>query len=179
MPVLISMGTCIPTNAFCLRAGFVAGQQTTLFWGMEFDGVMPFNFIKGQVVLSAMFRQVFATTRKGQAFMPMSEKDTYKYELRKCIKVIYVGITNDLERREVENKINGMDFTCIVQIDRRTTSEAASVLSKFDAKIHKKIDNLTYLFFHHAKRNVFFFTIGEKIVFLQPENSDEPSIIST
>ncbi len=40
-------------------------------------------------------------------------RDTYKYELRDGNRVVYVGITNDLERREAEHRAEGMDFTKI------------------------------------------------------------------
>lgn len=55
----------------------------------------------------------------------MSERDTYKYELRRGNKVVYVGTTKDLERRESEHKADGKDFTRMVQIGRKTTTEAA------------------------------------------------------
>lgn len=34
----------------------------------------------------------------------MSKKDTYKYELTQGNKVVYVGITNDPARREMEHR---------------------------------------------------------------------------
>lgn len=41
----------------------------------------------------------------------MANRDTYKYELRNGNKVVYVGITNDLGRREAEHRNEGMEFT--------------------------------------------------------------------
>ncbi len=34
----------------------------------------------------------------------MSKRDTYKYELKQGNKVVYVGITNDPARREMEHR---------------------------------------------------------------------------
>lgn len=41
----------------------------------------------------------------------MAYRNTYKYELRNGNKVVYVGITNDLGRREAEHRNKGMKFT--------------------------------------------------------------------
>ena len=60
-----------------------------------------------------------------KATMPMANRDTYKYELRRGNKVVYVGITNDLERRETEHRNDGMDFTSISKIGNITTRDAA------------------------------------------------------
>ena len=40
----------------------------------------------------------------------MAKRDTYKYELTKGNKVVYVGITNNPERREAEHR-KDKDFT--------------------------------------------------------------------
>lgn len=37
-------------------------------------------------------------------FITMSKRDTYKYELKQGNKVVYVGITNDPARREMEHR---------------------------------------------------------------------------
>lgn len=52
-------------------------------------------------------------------------RDTYKYELRDGNRVVYVGITNDLERRESEHRAEGMDFTSIHKVGNATTRSAA------------------------------------------------------
>ena len=52
-------------------------------------------------------------------------RDTYKYELRDGNRVVYVGITNDLEGREAEHRTEGMDFTSIRKIGNVTTRDAA------------------------------------------------------
>lgn len=52
-------------------------------------------------------------------------RNTYKYELRDGNRVVYVGITNDLERREAEHRAEGMDFTSIRKIGNVTTRDAA------------------------------------------------------
>lgn len=51
-------------------------------------------------------------------------RDTYKYVFKVGRKIVHGGITNDLERREIEHKqtwANGH----IVKVGRRTTEEAA------------------------------------------------------
>lgn len=55
----------------------------------------------------------------------MANRDTFKYELRRGNRVVYVGITNDLERRESEHRNEGMDFTSLTKIGNKTTRDAA------------------------------------------------------
>lgn len=55
----------------------------------------------------------------------MAERDTYKYELRNGNRVVYVGITNDLDRREAEHRNEGMQFTSINKVGNITTRDAA------------------------------------------------------
>lgn len=55
----------------------------------------------------------------------MSNRDTNKYELMDGNKVVYVGITNDLERREAEHRSEGMQFTSITKVGNVTTRDAA------------------------------------------------------
>ena len=54
----------------------------------------------------------------------MTERNTYKYHLKKGREVVHRGITNDLDRREAEHQ---QDYPGaeIKQIGRRTTREAA------------------------------------------------------
>ena len=52
-------------------------------------------------------------------------RDTYKYYLMKRGKIIHVGITNDLERREREHQEEFGNDVRIVQQGHRTTREAA------------------------------------------------------
>jgi len=79
--------------------------------------------------------------------MPMSERDTYKYELRDGNKVVYVGITNDMTRREQEHRAEGMEFTSMTQVGRRTTRDAASEWES------ERID--TYMATHKGQRPVY------------------------
>jgi predicted GIY-YIG superfamily endonuclease len=51
-------------------------------------------------------------------------RDTYKYHVKISGKVVYRGITNDLERRGAQHKAR-WPSSRIVQIGRRTTREQA------------------------------------------------------
>ncbi len=53
------------------------------------------------------------------------KRDTYRYELRKKRKLVYVGITNDPERREAEHRAEGNDFTSINVVRPPVTRESA------------------------------------------------------
>ncbi len=55
----------------------------------------------------------------------MAERNTYKYELCNGNRVVYVGITNDLLRREAEHHTEGMVFTRINKVGYATTRSAA------------------------------------------------------
>ena len=57
--------------------------------------------------------------------MYMANRDTYKYELRNGNRIVYVGITNNLERREAEHRNEGMQFTSIAKVGNITTRDAA------------------------------------------------------
>lgn len=74
----------------------------------------------------------------------MADRDTYKYELRDGNRVVYVGITNDLDRREAEHQAEGMDFTSIRKVGNITTRGAAEDWES------KRID--TYKENHHGDR---------------------------
>lgn len=52
------------------------------------------------------------------------ERDTYKYHVKIGKKIIYRGITKDLERRSAQHKARWPNSR-IVQIGRRTTRERA------------------------------------------------------
>lgn len=51
-------------------------------------------------------------------------RDTYKYHVKVGSKIIYRGITKDLERRGAEHKAR-RPKSRIVQVGRRTTHESA------------------------------------------------------
>ena len=55
----------------------------------------------------------------------MAERDTYKYELTKGNRVVYVGITNDPERREKEHH-QDKDFDRLRIIGNVSTRNGAS-----------------------------------------------------
>jgi predicted GIY-YIG superfamily endonuclease len=52
------------------------------------------------------------------------QRDTYKYVFKVGNKIVYGGITNDVERREQEHK-NKWPTGHIVKVGRRTTEDAA------------------------------------------------------
>lgn len=54
----------------------------------------------------------------------MSVRDTYKYHLKRGGKIVYRGITNDLERREKEHQEKSPG-THVKQVGRKTTRDAA------------------------------------------------------
>jgi hypothetical protein len=57
----------------------------------------------------------------------MSKKrDTNKYECYDGKRLVYVGITNDMARREAEHRADGMNFSSMRKVGRITTQEAAS-----------------------------------------------------
>jgi len=41
------------------------------------------------------------------------KRNHYRYELKDCRKIVYVGITDDPSRRESEHKNKGKSFTSI------------------------------------------------------------------
>ena len=55
----------------------------------------------------------------------MAERNTYKYELTKGNRLVYVGITNNPKRREMEHH-QDKDFDKMVIIGRRSTPDGAS-----------------------------------------------------
>lgn len=54
------------------------------------------------------------------------KRDTSKYECYQGNKLVYVGITNDMARREAEHKAEGMKFSSMRKVGNVTTPEAAS-----------------------------------------------------
>ena len=55
-----------------------------------------------------------------------TNRDTYKYYFKKGNKIVHVGITNDLDRRESEHqKKRGWSKGHIKQVGFRTTRDAA------------------------------------------------------
>ena len=56
----------------------------------------------------------------------MSDRNTYKYRLKDGNRIVYIGITNDLDRREREHRNEGMTFTKMEKVGNITTEKAAS-----------------------------------------------------
>lgn len=55
----------------------------------------------------------------------MADRDTLKYILKDGNKIVYVGITNDLDRRTEEHTVDGMQFTSVEKVGNKTTRDAA------------------------------------------------------
>ncbi|MBN2747337.1 MAG: GIY-YIG nuclease family protein [Bacteroidales bacterium] len=56
----------------------------------------------------------------------MSKRNTFNYNLKKRNKVVYIGITNNLDKRAGEHKLDGKDFDIIEKIGRAKTFNGAS-----------------------------------------------------
>ena len=54
----------------------------------------------------------------------MAERNTYKYELKQGNKVVYVGISDDPARREIEHR-RDKDFGKMVIVGNKSTRESA------------------------------------------------------
>ena len=83
----------------------------------------------------------------------MANRDTYKYELRNGNKVVYVGITNDLGRREAEHRNEGMKFTSttkILESDLFTSSYIRSAAATALFFLLPLINSLVFL--HQLKK---------------------------
>ena len=65
------------------------------------------------------------TPEKAGQQVLMAKKDTYKYELHDGHRTVYVGTTNDPERREAEHRADGKEFTKMTIIGGPSTSEGA------------------------------------------------------
>lgn len=59
-----------------------------------------------------------------------NKRDTVIYELRDGRKKVYVGITNDPARREVEHKNDGKKFTKMTVTTPKLTEESAVAREK-------------------------------------------------
>lgn len=88
------------------------------------DQVMPQDLRRGKTLILCNMAQ---------------NRDTSKYVLRQGNKIVYVGITNDLERRTAEHEREGMKFTAVDKIGRQTTREAAEDWET--ARIHQYQEN--------------------------------------
>lgn len=54
------------------------------------------------------------------------KRDTNKYECYQGNKLVYVGITKNMKRREAEHRADGMKFTSMKKVGNVTTKDAAS-----------------------------------------------------
>ncbi|SMN00788.1 hypothetical protein SPONN_1969 [uncultured Candidatus Thioglobus sp.] len=68
-----------------------------------------------------------------------SDRDTYKYYLKKGNKILHTGITNDLQRRESEHQQNYGNNVHIKQVGNRTTREAGFQWAVDQAKNGKPV----------------------------------------
>lgn len=53
------------------------------------------------------------------------DRDTKKYELFDGNRLVYVGISNDIERRANEHRAEGMHFTRVEKVGRSSTRQGA------------------------------------------------------
>lgn len=56
----------------------------------------------------------------------MKERDTHNYTLKKGRKTVYIGTTNDLERREQEHHNSGKDFDKMIPNGPAVSKETAA-----------------------------------------------------
>jgi len=56
----------------------------------------------------------------------MADRDTARYELYQGNKLVYVGITNNLDRRTKEHEAEGMNFTRVEKVGPVVTRETAN-----------------------------------------------------
>lgn len=70
----------------------------------------------------------------------MSKRDTYKYELMQGNKVVYVGITNDPARREMEHR-QDKNFDKMRIVGSASTLDSAS---QWDTKLRITMRNNKY-----------------------------------
>lgn len=67
-----------------------------------------------------------------------NKQDTVTYELKDGNKVLYVGTTNDPERREQEHKDSGKKFGHMSITSRRMTEEGAMKKEESRLKTYRK-----------------------------------------
>lgn len=89
-----------------------------------------FDYVKEEHPLQSLTRIVWAyysqDPLKRQGKVTMADKrDTTKYEVYDGNRLVYVGITNDIERRTKEHEAEGMDFTRVKKVGNATTKKAA------------------------------------------------------
>ena len=69
-----------------------------------------------------------------------TDRDTYKYHFKKGNKIVHTGITNDIDRREVEHQSKrGQSKGHIKQVGVRTTREAALAWEREQEKAGKPV----------------------------------------
>ena len=71
--------------------------------------------------------------------LTIMERDTRKYELFDGNQLVYVGITNDLNRRTREHQAEGMNFTRVRQVGNASTRQGAGEWE--EARIQTYMDN--------------------------------------
>lgn len=54
------------------------------------------------------------------------KRETFNYNLKVGKKIVYKGITNDLDKRSKQHEADGKDFTHIQKVGRAKTEEGAS-----------------------------------------------------
>ena len=70
--------------------------------------------------------------------MPANQEDTVTYELRRSGKVVYIGTTNDTDRREAEHRLDGKYFDVLVLTSKRMTEKRAKQKEAKDLKAYRR-----------------------------------------
>ena len=71
----------------------------------------------------------------------MAKRDTYNYNLKKGNKIVYKGITSDLESRESAHRTSGKKFDKIQKVGRAKTQKNASKEESRQLAIYRKNHN--------------------------------------
>ena len=69
------------------------------------------------------------------------KRDTFNYNLKDGKKIVYKGITNDLDKRAKQHEAAGKDFTHIQKVGRVKTEEGANKTEAKQLATYRKHNN--------------------------------------
>lgn len=104
------------TSKECYRK--VKGRSKRIY---EVDVIEALGKLQKQGIVKLDLSRKWATTHEGLRI----ERNTNKYHFKKGNRIVHTGITNDLERREKEQKRNYGNDGHIMRVGRATSREAA------------------------------------------------------